>query len=56
MARLWVEAINCHGGDARLVSLPDIGIQGNTHFCFSDLNNDQIADQISAFLREKRLD
>lgn len=26
MARLWVEAINRHGGDATLVSLPDIGI------------------------------
>jgi hypothetical protein len=37
MARLWVEAINKHGGDARLVHLPEIGIRGNTHFLFSDL-------------------
>jgi len=56
MARLWVEAIHRHGGDAELVSLPEIGITGNTHFAFSDLNNVQIADQISAFLAKKGLD
>lgn len=55
MARLWVGAINKHGGDARLVHLPDIGIRGNTHFLFSDLNNDEIADQVSKFLAEKKL-
>jgi len=56
MARLWVEAINKHGGDARLVHLPEIGIRGNTHFPMSDLNNVQIADLVSAFLAEKKLD
>lgn len=56
MARLWVDAINAHGGDARLVRLPEIGIHGNTHFLMSDLNNVQIADQVSRFLTEKRLD
>ena len=30
MARLWVDAINRHGGDATLVHLPKIGITGNT--------------------------
>jgi hypothetical protein len=43
MARLWVEAVNRHGGDATLVHLPKVGIRGNTHFPFSDLNNDKIA-------------
>ncbi|MFT4129257.1 alpha/beta hydrolase [Labrys sp. (in: a-proteobacteria)] len=56
MARLWVDAVNKHGGDARLVHLPDIGIRGNTHFLMSDLNNVQIADLISQFLAEKKLD
>ncbi len=56
MARLWVDAVNKHGGDARLVHLPEIGIRGNTHFLFSDLNNVQIADQVSQFLAEKKLD
>ena len=56
MAKLWVEAINKRGGDAQLVHLPDIGIRGNTHFLMSDLNNVEIADQISKFLTEKKLD
>ena len=56
MARLWVDAINKHGGDARLVHLPEIGIRGNTHFLMSDLNNVEIADLISRFLAEKKLD
>jgi pimeloyl-ACP methyl ester carboxylesterase len=56
MARLWVDAINKRGGDARLIHLPDIGIRGNTHFLFSDLNNVQIADVVSTFLHEKKLD
>ena len=56
MARLWVDAINRHGGDARLVHLPEIGIGGNTHFLMSDLNNVRIADEVSKFLGEKKLD
>ena len=44
------------GGDATLVHLPEIGIRGNTHFPFSDLNNVRIADLVSKFLAEKKLD
>jgi pimeloyl-ACP methyl ester carboxylesterase len=56
MARLWVDTVNKHGGDARLIHLPDVGIKGNTHFLMSDLNNVEIADQVSKFLTEKKLD
>ena len=56
MARLWVDAINRHGGDAQLVHLPTTGIRGNTHFLFSDLNNAQIANLVSDFLGTKDLD
>ncbi|OBZ94718.1 alpha/beta hydrolase [Pararhizobium polonicum] len=56
MAKLWVAAVNKHGGDARLVHLPEIGIKGNTHFLMSDLNNAEIADQVVKFLAEKKLD
>lgn len=56
MARVWVEAINRHGGNATLVHLPEIGIRGNTHFPFSDLNNQKIADLMSSFLKMNRLD
>lgn len=56
MAKLWVEAVNRHGGDATLVHLPEIGIRGNTHFPFSDLNNGEIADLLSKWLANKKLD
>jgi hypothetical protein len=56
MAKLWVAAINKHGGNAKLVHLPKIGITGNTHFPFSDLNNIEVADQMSKFLKENGLD
>ena len=56
MARLWRNAVNKHGGDVTLVHLPSLGIRGNTHFPFSDLNNMQIADLMSEFLKTKGLD
>ncbi|WP_320188812.1 alpha/beta hydrolase [Agrobacterium rosae] len=56
MAKLWVEAVNRHGGDATLIHLPEVGIKGGTHFLMSDLNNFEIADQISKFLADKKLD
>ena len=56
MARLWRDAVNKHGGDVTLIHLPEIGIRGNTHFPFSDLNNIEIADLVSKFLAEKKLD
>ena len=56
MARLWAAAVNRRGGDVTVVHLPEIGIRGNTHFPFSDLNNLQIADLLSEFLRKKGLD
>ncbi|WP_094606170.1 hypothetical protein SPSIL_040090 [Sporomusa silvacetica DSM 10669] len=56
MARIWADTINRHGGDATLVHLPEVGIYGNTHFMFSDLNNVQIADLLSKWLKDKGLD
>lgn len=56
MARLWRDAVNRHGGDVTVLHLPEIGIRGNTHFPFSDLNNVEIADRVSAFLDAKKLD
>lgn len=56
MARLWKDTVNKHGGDAAVIHLPEIGIRGNTHFPFSDLNNVPIADQVSIFLAQKGLD
>jgi pimeloyl-ACP methyl ester carboxylesterase len=56
MAKLWVDTVNRHGGDATLVHLPEVGIRGNTHFPFSDRNNLQVADQMQRFLSSRKLD
>jgi hypothetical protein len=56
MARLWRDCVNKHGGDVTVVHLLEIGIKGNTHFPFSDLNNVEIADLMSKWLKEKGLD
>lgn len=55
MARQWRDVVNKHGGDVQVIHLPEIGVKGNTHFPFSDLNNVQIADQVSQFLQQKHL-
>lgn len=56
MSRLWRDTVNRHGGDVTVVHLPGMGIRGNTHFPMSDLNNVQIADVVSKFLADKKLD
>ena len=56
MAKLWADAVSRHGGDATLVHLPEIALTGNMHVLLADLNNLQIADQMSAFLAQKGLD
>ena len=48
--RMFTEQLNRMGGRAEFQLLPDVGLHGNSHFMFSDLNNVQVADQLSAFL------
>ena len=55
MARLFRDAVNRRGGDVTIVHLPEIGVRGNTHFPFSDLNNLEIADLMYKFLEKKGL-
>jgi hypothetical protein len=56
MARQFAEAAKSRGGDVTLVELPKIGIHGNTHFLFAELNNVQLADLLSGWPKEKGLD
>jgi acyl dehydratase/pimeloyl-ACP methyl ester carboxylesterase len=56
MARRWAEVVNRYGGDVAVVCLSDVGLHGNTHFPFSDLNNIEVADEMSKFLKVKALD
>jgi len=52
----FADAVNGDGGDASVLLLPEAGLSGNTHFPFSDLNNLEVAELLSQFLRVKRLD
>ena len=56
LAQDWVNTVNKHGGKATLVHLPKVGIKGNTHFPFSDLNNQEVAEHLAGWLKEKGLD
>ena len=55
-SKLMVEAINRHGGNAQVVMLPEKGIEGNTHFPMMDLNNIEIANLLSKYLKAHQLD
>lgn len=54
-AKQFVDLVNSYGGDATLVMLPELGIYGNTHIPFADLNNLEIADHLESWLMEKGL-
>jgi len=57
-SKMFVDALNrqSNANNASVLHLPDVGLYGNSHFMFSDLNNVQVADQLSKFLSEKGLD
>jgi hypothetical protein len=54
--RKFVELVNANGGRAEILMLPSVGLKGNTHIPFADLNNAAVADQLSTFLHRNRLD
>jgi pimeloyl-ACP methyl ester carboxylesterase len=55
-SKMFVDVLNKQGGKASVLHLPDVGLYGNSHFMFSDLNNVQVADQLSKFLNVRGLD
>lgn len=52
MAVQFAESYNADGGNCTVVNLPDIGITGNSHFMFQELNNGEIADHIENWISE----
>jgi hypothetical protein len=52
----FMKAVNALGGHVTLLELPSKGITGNTHFAFTDLNNDKVAGLISDWLAQNDLD
>ena len=55
LMKVWEETLKKHGGDVEIVMLPEVGIHGNTHFPFSDLNNLEVADLLYQYLEDKKL-
>jgi pimeloyl-ACP methyl ester carboxylesterase len=55
-ARLFAAAIERQGGRASVLCLPEAGLRGNSHFMFSDLNNVEVAGQLSRFLVRQGLE
>ena len=51
----FAEQYNADGGDATVIDLPKIGITGNSHFMFQEMNNKEIADHIEKWLEERGL-
>jgi hypothetical protein len=56
LARTFCDIVNRHGGDCEVLLLPDVGLRGNTHIAFADLNNEGVADELSKWLHRKGLD
>jgi len=53
---LFAEKVNKYGGKAEVLKLTDVGLKGNTHIPFADMNNVEVADQLSKFLAKHGLD
>lgn len=52
---VFTKAYTGVGGDSTVIDLPKIGIYGNEHFLFQDLNSDEIAAHLSDWLKERKL-
>lgn len=55
LAKKWEVVMNKYGGHVQVVSLPDIGIKGNTHFMMADLNNEDVANAMEKWMKENGL-
>jgi len=49
----FVEQMKAAGGDAQMMSLPKMGIKGNSHMLMQDKNNLQLADLILGWIDER---
>ena len=52
LAKKWEAVMRSYGADVSVVSLPDIGIKGSTHFMMADLNNREVADAMLGITSE----
>lgn len=54
--REFVALVNARGGQAEILILEDVGLTGNTHMPFADLNNREVAGLMADFLARHGLD
>ncbi len=48
----FAEQYNADGGNCTVINLPDIGITGNSHFMFQEMNSEEIASHIENWIKE----
>ena len=54
---LFAEAIENHGGNITIVHLPDVGLQGNTHYPMADRNIMKVnTEVVQPWLKKQGLD
>ena len=51
-AKAFAEQYNKDGGNATVITLPEIGITGNSHFMFQETNNKEIEEHIENWIKE----
>ncbi len=51
--KIVVDRINAAGGDATILSLPELGMYGNTHMLMQDTNNLAIAKYLLRWIDRK---
>lgn len=51
-AAAFAEQYNADGGNATVITLPEIGITGNSHFMFQETNNKEIEEHIENWIKE----
>ncbi len=54
--RQFVDLVNARGGKAEILLLPEVGLTGNTHMPFADLNHRDVARLMDDFLARHGLD
>ena len=55
MCYSFAESYRAQGGDATVIDLPKVGITGNSHFLFQELNNKEIADHVETWLKTRNV-
>ena len=52
LSQQFAKAVNDRGGHVEILKLTDAGLTGNTHIPFADMNNDEVAKLLFAWLDE----